>query len=76
MGYEEDWVAASETFKAPRGILSYSFVGASTNITTWKVTGNLGGESVSESDTLQRLCIQQSGFCSLPVCRPKPWSTE
>lgn len=44
MGYEEDWIAASETFKGPRGILAYSFVGASTNVTTWKVTGNLGGE--------------------------------
>ncbi|CAA7259499.1 unnamed protein product [Cyclocybe aegerita] len=45
MGYEEDWVAASETFKAPRGLLSYSFIGSSTTtVTTWKVTGNLGGE--------------------------------
>lgn len=47
MGYEEDWVAASEAFKAPRGILSYSFVGStSTNVSVWKVAGNLGGENV------------------------------
>ncbi|EJD54069.1 putative beta-galactosidase A, partial [Auricularia subglabra TFB-10046 SS5] len=46
VGYEEDFVAASDTFKAPRGILSYSFVGSSsTVVTTWKLTGNLGGES-------------------------------
>ncbi|KAF8204850.1 glycoside hydrolase family 35 protein [Pholiota molesta] len=45
-GYEEDWTAASEDFKTPRGILSYSFVGSpSTTVALWKVTGNLGGES-------------------------------
>lgn len=48
MGYEEDWTAASDDFKAPRGILSYSFVGGSgTSISVWKVAGNFGGESVS-----------------------------
>ncbi|KAF4619804.1 hypothetical protein D9613_005466 [Agrocybe pediades] len=49
MGYEEDWTAASESFKAPRGILSYSFVGSpSTNVTLWKVAGNLGGENYAD----------------------------
>ncbi|RDB20455.1 putative beta-galactosidase A [Hypsizygus marmoreus] len=46
MGYEGDWTAASESFKNPRGIVSYSFTG--TNVPTvsiWKVTGNLGGEN-------------------------------
>lgn len=48
MGYEEDGLAASDSFKAPRGILSYSFVGGSgTEISGWKVAGNFGGESVS-----------------------------
>ena len=48
MGYEEDWTAASDDFKAPRGIFSYSFVGGSgTKINVWKVAGNFGGESVS-----------------------------
>lgn len=48
MGYEEDWTAASDGFKAPRGILSYAFVGGSgTIISVWKVAGNLGGEDVS-----------------------------
>ncbi|KAF9237579.1 glycoside hydrolase family 35 protein [Melanogaster broomeanus] len=45
MGYEEDWTAASDQFKTPRGILSYSFVGGDgTEVTVWKVSGNLGGE--------------------------------
>ncbi|EIN05080.1 hypothetical protein PUNSTDRAFT_146007 [Punctularia strigosozonata HHB-11173 SS5] len=50
MGYEEDWTSASDDFKTPRGILSYSFVGSnSTVVGTWKVTGNLGGESYADS---------------------------
>ncbi|TFK74453.1 glycoside hydrolase family 35 protein [Pluteus cervinus] len=45
MGYEEDWTAASDFFKTPRGILGYSFVGSSqTKVDVWKVAGNLGGE--------------------------------
>ena len=52
MGYEEDWTAASDAFKSPRGIWSYSFVGsASTTVSVWKLTGNLGGESVSREPT-------------------------
>lgn len=48
MGYEEDWTVGNDDFKAPRGILSYSFPGStSTTVSTWKVTGNLGGESVN-----------------------------
>jgi hypothetical protein len=48
MGYEEDWAAASDYFKRPRGIISYSFLGKGTlpQVSTWKLTGNLGGESV------------------------------
>ncbi|PPQ68771.1 hypothetical protein CVT24_007713 [Panaeolus cyanescens] len=46
MGYEEDWTTGNDDFKAPRGINRYSFVGStSTVVSTWKVTGNLGGES-------------------------------
>ncbi|KAF9526883.1 glycoside hydrolase family 35 protein [Crepidotus variabilis] len=46
MGYEEDGQSASDKFKSPRGILSYSFEGSSgTKIDSWKVTGNLGGEN-------------------------------
>lgn len=34
--------------KTPRGISAYSFLGStSTNVSAWKLTGNLGGESVS-----------------------------
>ncbi|KAF9227202.1 glycoside hydrolase family 35 protein [Gyrodon lividus] len=45
MGYEEDWIAPTDGFKAPRGILSYSFVGSEgTEVSVWKVAGNFGGE--------------------------------
>ncbi|KAF4619802.1 hypothetical protein D9613_005465 [Agrocybe pediades] len=45
MGYEEDWASASDDFKTPRGIMSYSFIGSPlTVVNTWKVAGNLGGE--------------------------------
>ncbi|ESK93618.1 glycoside hydrolase family 35 protein [Moniliophthora roreri MCA 2997] len=45
MGYNENWAAAGEDFKTPRGIRSYSFIGSnSTSVSVWKVTGNLGGE--------------------------------
>jgi len=48
MGYEEDWWAASDSFKEPRGVRSYSFINSpTTQVSVWKVTGNLGGESVS-----------------------------
>jgi hypothetical protein len=48
MGYEEDFTAASDQFKTPRGILAFQFLGGNgTNVDTWKVTGNLGGEDVS-----------------------------
>ncbi|KAF8974695.1 glycoside hydrolase superfamily [Flammula alnicola] len=50
MGYEEDWTAASDDFKIPRGIMGYSFVGSpSTTVSLWKVTGNLGGENYADT---------------------------
>lgn len=49
MGYEENFVPASDNFKTPRGILSYSFVESdSTAVSVWKLTGNLGGESYAD----------------------------
>ncbi|GLB33458.1 putative beta-galactosidase, domain 3 [Lyophyllum shimeji] len=49
MGYEEDWTAASDGFKTPRGIVSYSFVGSAVpTVSVWKVTGNLGGENYAD----------------------------
>ncbi|KAF3921690.1 Beta-galactosidase [Orbilia brochopaga] len=44
MGLEECWTAATEDFKAPRGLFSYSFKGNSPKLVHWKLTGNLGGE--------------------------------
>jgi len=49
MGYEEDWWAAGDAFKTPRGILNYTFVGSTTTtVSTWKLTGNLGGENYAD----------------------------
>jgi len=74
MGYEEDWVAASETFKAPRGILSYSFVGSpSTVVSVWKVAGNLGGENVRLISEGTMHNITRS---FLVVRRPYPWPSQ
>lgn len=48
MGVEQNWAGASDWFRMPRGVLDYSFEGSpETHVTVWKVTGNLGGESVS-----------------------------
>jgi hypothetical protein len=63
LGYDEDFTAGSETFKLPRGISAYSFVGSpNTNVTTWKLTGNLGGEDVrilhSHSQRFANRCLQ------------------
>lgn len=44
MGYDQDWIAASDSFKAPRGLTEYWFHGGAPTEITWKVQGNLGGE--------------------------------
>jgi hypothetical protein len=63
MGYEEDWTAATDDFKIPRGILSYSFVGSTTTtVSQWKVTGNLGGESVGRKPFRLRACLPTSCY--------------
>ncbi|KAJ7179483.1 glycoside hydrolase family 35 protein [Mycena filopes] len=50
MGNEENWWAAGEDFKTPRGILSYAFTGSpATTVSLWKVAGNLGGESFADN---------------------------
>ncbi|KAG6900105.1 hypothetical protein C0993_002789 [Termitomyces sp. T159_Od127] len=49
MGLEEDWSAASDGFKTPRGIINYTLFGTSVpTVSVWKVTGNLGGESFAD----------------------------
>ncbi|KAJ7229001.1 glycoside hydrolase family 35 protein [Mycena pura] len=49
MGNEENWWAAGEDFKTPRGILRYSFMGSNaTTVSVWKVAGNLGGEDYAD----------------------------
>jgi len=50
MGIEQNWAGASDWFRIPRGVLNYSFEGSpDTKVVTWKLTGNLGGESVNKS---------------------------
>lgn len=48
MGIEQNWAGASDYFRGPRGVLNYTFDGSpETDVSVWKVTGNLGGETVS-----------------------------
>jgi hypothetical protein len=44
-GYQESWVVGVDEMKTPRGILNYSLDGHAQSDITWKITGNLGGES-------------------------------
>lgn len=45
-GLNGDWTAGSDEFKIPRGILYYEFKGSAETTVSWKLTGNLGGETV------------------------------
>ncbi|TIC95814.1 putative beta-galactosidase A [Colletotrichum higginsianum] len=51
MGLEENFLIPADVMKNPRGIMDYSITspsGARTNVSTWKVTGNLGGEDYAD----------------------------
>ncbi|OAA46981.1 beta-galactosidase [Metarhizium rileyi] len=51
MGFNENLNPGYEDMKVPRGIFEYALSspdGALTNITTWKITGNLGGEDYAD----------------------------
>ncbi|WYZ39133.1 hypothetical protein EsH8_III_001047 [Colletotrichum jinshuiense] len=46
-GLEENFLIPADVMKYPRGIMDYAITspsGARTNVTAWRVTGNLGGE--------------------------------
>lgn len=45
MGEELNWTPGTDQMKTPRGILDYALSGHRQADVTWKVTGNLGGES-------------------------------
>ena len=45
MGFDEDNKVGTDQMKIPRGILSYLLSGHSQSDISWKITGNLGGES-------------------------------
>ncbi|KAG9234622.1 glycoside hydrolase family 35 protein [Amylocarpus encephaloides] len=44
-GLDENWYVGPDAMKAPRGILAYDLSGHSQSAISWKLTGNLGGES-------------------------------
>ncbi len=44
-GLNENWVVGPDQMKWPRGILDYSLDGHAKSDISWKLTGNLGGES-------------------------------
>jgi hypothetical protein len=48
MGNEEDWTATRQNFKTPRGILDYTLSGRDASAISWKMTGNLGGETYAD----------------------------
>ncbi|KAF2401126.1 beta-galactosidase [Trichodelitschia bisporula] len=45
MGLDENWNVGADQMKKPRGILDYKLAGHAATDVSWKVTGNLGGES-------------------------------
>ncbi|KAL2820614.1 putative beta-galactosidase A [Aspergillus granulosus] len=45
MGLNENWIVGEDEMKKPRGILNYNLPGHTQDSITWKLTGNLGGES-------------------------------
>ena len=45
MGLDENGVVGADKMKNPRGILRYSLSGREPEAITWKLTGNLGGET-------------------------------
>ena len=47
-GLEEENQVGASTMKHPRGILDYSLAGHAASDITWKLTGNLGGESYKD----------------------------
>jgi hypothetical protein len=44
-GLDENWVVGPDEMKDPRGILGYELSGHAQSDISWKLTGNLGGES-------------------------------
>lgn len=44
-GLDENWVVGPDEMKRPRGILDYALSGRNQSAITWRLTGNLGGES-------------------------------
>ncbi|KAF4636287.1 hypothetical protein G7Y89_g1812 [Cudoniella acicularis] len=44
-GLDENWVVGPDEMKHPRGILNYSLTSRPQSSITWKLTGNLGGET-------------------------------
>jgi len=44
-GLDENWTTGTDEMKLPRGILGYELSGHAQSDITWKLTGNLGGES-------------------------------
>ena len=45
MGLDEDFVVGSDMSKYPRGIVSYALSSRPASAISWRITGNLGGES-------------------------------
>lgn len=59
MGLDGNYVIGEDRIKAPRGIMGYDFAGHKASDISWKITGNLGGESYAD---LVRGPLNEGGF--------------
>ena len=78
MGFDENQMVGTDQMKIPRGILSYSLSGHQPSDISWKITGNLGGESYVDKSrgplNEGGLYAERQGF-HLPKPPSSSWST-
>lgn len=64
---QNQMILSDNLIQYPRGILDYSFTGASPSV-QWKLTGNLGGEDVRRATiTVANLFANQDRSTSTPI---------
>lgn len=79
MGLDEDFQVGTDSNKNPRGILNYALSTRAPSAITWKLTGNLGGESYSDRTrgplNEGGLYAERQGF-HLPAPPSGKWETR
>lgn len=78
-GFEESQEQGADDMKAPHGILSYSLTGSDQSAVSWKLTGNLHGESYEDKarGPLNEggMYAERQGF-HLPAPPSRKWSSR